>query len=825
MLQDEPEIPGYEVEKRLGKGGMATVFLAMQRPINRAVALKVMSNQLGEDSVWAKRFIQEAQVIAQLTHPNVVPVYDVGTHDGKFYISMEYLPGGSLKGRMKNGITIPEALKIVIGIAAGLDFAGEKGFVHRDIKPDNIMFREDGAPVILDFGIVKQMDDGPNKMTQTGVIVGTTSYMSPEQAQGRELDQRSDIYALGILFFELLTGKPPFKGETDVATLLQHINQAIPRLPEELSVFQPIIDKALAKDPFHRYARARELIDHVGELEPRIKAALNKLRATEPTDDATIVKTLDKQDDDATQAMAPGESVTAATAPVTGEITTEEELTQVLSSAKATIRDFSVESRNKKARRTKNLIIGMSMVAVLAMSYVGYHQLYVVPQERAAAEEKIRAAELKARKKIEELLAQAKEARQGLIPNQLDRVDALIEIYRQVLKLEPENKEAQFVLEKYGLRYVDMAKSAVERRDFNKAATYRDYAEQLVPSSPELPGLRSSIKALRAEQIDRELVKEEVENLVGIARADYIKSGGFSESAYTKLKQALRLDPENQEASNLVDEMLNKLYVKTQKDISRGKLSRARANLSTLEKYYDDPEQLVILSEALDNTSSKVAKKQRVSKLMVSADRLLREKRTISVNDQLRETYLSILNIDSKHSEASRGLIDTGDFDATVARQAIDDRDFTRAFKQIEIIERYVPNYSGIKSLRDEVKGTQEAIRKADVLLADAQAIIQKDEDVEKKRQSLRVAFNKIEEAKALDSANPLISQSMSQLESEYLVTIKGLIAKQNNSLVNAYFDDASDKRWPSDRILQLQIAQQSSTKKSKPKRVITGGF
>lgn len=821
MSMDE-EIPGYKIEKRLGRGGMASVYLATQQSMNRHVALKIMSNQLGEDSVWAKRFIQEAQVIAQLSHPNVVPVFDVGTHNGQFYISMEHLAGGSLKQKMSHGIVIPEVLKIVAGVAAGLDYAGEKGFVHRDIKPDNIMFREDGSPVILDFGIVKQMDAGDSGMTQTGVIVGTTSYMSPEQAQGRELDQRSDIYALGVMFFELLTGRPPYKGETDVATLLMHINEPIPKLPKSLAVFQAIIDKALAKDPFHRYTRARELIDHIQKLEPQIKETISRLKVGNASD-PTMVKRANLDDEDATVVMSTDEGTAVVTTGQTQQITSEEELTKVLSSAKATIKDFSAESRERRARRTRNLIRGISFVALVAVAYVGYQQLVVVPQERAAADAKIREAELKTQRKIASLLDEAKKAREGLLPSNLERVDNVIAIYRQVLKVDPENKEAEFTLQKFGERYIEMSKSAVRRRDIAKATTYREYAEQLVPSSPELPGLRNVIKSLRAEELDREFIREEVQSLIDVAKKDIDNSDGFSDSAYTKLQQVLRIDPDNRAARHMIDTMLENLYLITKTDINKGRIGAARKNIAILEKYYDDPVKVAALDAKLTDTSSALAKKNKIRDLQKKVDRLMREKRSIAVNDELRSTYLAIQRIDPANAKAKSGLNDTSDFDAELAAKAIAEHDFERAEKEIKVIEKYTPRYAQLKALKQDLADARNASKKAKKYLNDAKNLIATTKQGDEKREVLAQAYDMLERAKVVDKYHPDLKSTLVALEDVYVKEMKGLLSANKKDLFNAYMEDTKLKDWPSDRILQLQ--QLAKKQDKKPKRVITGGF
>lgn len=169
---DFPSIPGYKVEKVLGQGGMACVYLAIQENFDRHVALKVMAEHLVRDESFAKRFLKEAKTVARLSHQSIVPVFDVGAVGNYHYMAMEFLPGGDLKHKMRAGLSLLESIKIVKAIAAGLHYAGNKGLVHRDIKPENILFREDNSPVISDFGIVRDTDSKTN-MTVTGAVIGT----------------------------------------------------------------------------------------------------------------------------------------------------------------------------------------------------------------------------------------------------------------------------------------------------------------------------------------------------------------------------------------------------------------------------------------------------------------------------------------------------------------------------------------------------------------------------------------------------------------------------------------------------------------------------
>lgn len=252
-------IPGYRIEGLLGKGGMASVYLAVQESFERQVALKVMSPLLNSDSSFAARFKRESRIVAQLNHASIVPVFDVGEYRSRHYLSMEYLPGGDLKRRILRGeCDLSLALNVCTALCSALELAQRKGFVHRDIKPDNILFRADGTPVLTDFGIARALDSG-RSMTVAGMLVGTPNYMSPEQVKGLELDGRSDLYSIGVVFFEILTGAVPFKADSSLTTALMHVSDPLPPLPPEYAAYQEFLDCLTAKDREERFASGAEV--------------------------------------------------------------------------------------------------------------------------------------------------------------------------------------------------------------------------------------------------------------------------------------------------------------------------------------------------------------------------------------------------------------------------------------------------------------------------------------------------------------------------------------------------------------------------------------
>lgn len=263
-----PALHGYVVEHLLAQGGMARVYLARQEALQRLVAIKVLDPRLASaDSIEhftisLERFFREGTLIAAINQSNVVHVYDVGSCvDGLPYIVMEYLPGGTLRNRMQSAMAPEQALGICRQIAQGLAVAHAQGIVHRDIKPSNILFRSDNTPVLTDFGIAKQQ--GSQDITRGGSTLGTPYYLSPEQALGQAVDGRADLYGLGVMLYEMLTGKKPFQGDSTMNTLLLHIQTPPPPLPPELSAYQPLLNRLLAKQPEQRYPDAEALIDAI----------------------------------------------------------------------------------------------------------------------------------------------------------------------------------------------------------------------------------------------------------------------------------------------------------------------------------------------------------------------------------------------------------------------------------------------------------------------------------------------------------------------------------------------------------------------------------
>jgi serine/threonine protein kinase len=255
----------YRVTRKLGSGGMADVFLAEQADVRRAVVIKVLHTHLAKDQEVAERFRREAESAAQLFHPHVCSIIDLGASEGLVYMVLPFLSGGSLADRISRDTTIDGSVlaSVIAQVASALDYAHRRGVVHRDVKPDNVLFDDDGNAILTDFGIATARFHG--RLTASGRAMGTPHYMSPEQAMGKLIDGRSDIYGLGVVMYEALAGFPPFDGADAFSVSYKQVHevpvplaQVAPRAPAALAA---IVMRCLAKPPADRYARANDLAD------------------------------------------------------------------------------------------------------------------------------------------------------------------------------------------------------------------------------------------------------------------------------------------------------------------------------------------------------------------------------------------------------------------------------------------------------------------------------------------------------------------------------------------------------------------------------------
>jgi DNA-binding response OmpR family regulator/tRNA A-37 threonylcarbamoyl transferase component Bud32 len=255
-------VPGYRVLRRIGEGGMSRVYLAERESDSLCLVLKMLDPRLARDPASRARFVREYKIIQRIQNEHVVMLFDQGFAAQDPWLAMEYFPGGDLQARIRKGISSMGALKILVQIAEALDAVHAAGVVHRDLKPQNIMFRENNRLAILDFGLARELD-ATSTLTQRGMVMATPLYMSPEQCLGQPHDARGDLYSTGVILFEMLTGTHMYSGENASQLAYQHVHGEIPKLPKRLSGYQPLLERLVAKRPDERFQSARELFNFI----------------------------------------------------------------------------------------------------------------------------------------------------------------------------------------------------------------------------------------------------------------------------------------------------------------------------------------------------------------------------------------------------------------------------------------------------------------------------------------------------------------------------------------------------------------------------------
>jgi serine/threonine-protein kinase PpkA len=260
----EQTVPGYNVIHIIGQGGQAQVFLAERERDGLRVALKVLNRALRNDPVFLERFVREYNLVASIESDFVARIYDQGFTGDYPYIAMEFLPSGTLASRIREGLTTRAALRITAQIAQALQAIHSRGIVHRDLKPANILFRADGRPVLVDFGLARDLTVSSTLTIAGSAFLATPRYMSPEQCMGKPVDARSDLYSLGCILFEMLTGSKIYDSANAADVIGMHVKAPIPKLAVLLADYQPILDKLLAKSPDDRYQSAGDLLAEIG---------------------------------------------------------------------------------------------------------------------------------------------------------------------------------------------------------------------------------------------------------------------------------------------------------------------------------------------------------------------------------------------------------------------------------------------------------------------------------------------------------------------------------------------------------------------------------
>jgi len=492
-------IPGYEIIEQIGKGGMAEVYRARHSRLERDVALKVMHTRYSDDPTFAERFMREARIAANLNHPNIVQIYDVNRADETLYLAMEYVNGGDLTHNFRPPINQKVLLSLIAQLCDALDFAHGKGYIHRDIKPANILFRENGSLALTDFGIAKAIHSN-TQMTQTGTVIGTPSYMSPEQAQGLQLSGRSDLYSAAVIVYQYVTGELPYQADSSITVAIKHISDPIPTLPETLQPLQRFFDRALAKQAEARFENGqtfyRELTSAVATL-PVTTSSDNTTMIVVPDEDtgglsrasATLARTAaagkDSSDDLTKTVLLPaGTNAQASTSSSTSSLT--DTMRYVFIQLNKVVVNIFPPSLSTKA---KSLLVGVVLCSLAGLAFLVFQSQR---GDDLSERDRLRVAQL--------LVAADENARQGKLVTPTE--DNAIEKYRAVLALVPDDQLAIDGIDSIADRVAGQAHTALNADQLAVARERINSLSQSVPEHEALEDLKLRLQV--AEQASKD---------------------------------------------------------------------------------------------------------------------------------------------------------------------------------------------------------------------------------------------------------------------------------------------------------------------------------
>jgi serine/threonine protein kinase len=458
------KIPGYRILRPIAEGGMASVYLAVQESLDRRVVLKLPKKF--NDIYQSARFVNEGRIIASLNHHNIITIYDIGVAGERHYFTMEYLQGGNLEDRIISGMTPGEALDLVEAIGGCLEYVHRKDIIHRDIKPANILFRRDGTPVLTDFGVAKQTE-ADSRLTKDGTALGSPYYISPEQAECKPLDGRADIYSLGIILYEMLTGKKPYTGNSDIQIIIAHLSDPIPSLPGELGQYQELIDRMIAKNPDDRFATVVEMVKYIEQIRHAGSSAF-------------------------TASTLPGRAND-------GQSQGQADILHASSGRRLAFRKFNALLLDESTLRfagamTILLAIAVVFLKTMPLMVSAFDRLLSDTSPAAVTMNKQASAQHPQEEsvpQVEQYLARARESMEKLHYTEPERDNAYY-YYQMILKKDPGNEEALKGVARIADTYADLVVWARDILEYRKAEEYLHIGLRVDPHNSRLLELQKS---------------------------------------------------------------------------------------------------------------------------------------------------------------------------------------------------------------------------------------------------------------------------------------------------------------------------------------------
>ena len=681
------DIPGYKVLKQLGRGGMATVYLALQESVDREVALKIMSPALMVDPNFGERFLREARIAAKLHHRHVVGVHDVGKHGDIHYIAMEFVAGGSAHHEDGKPDDPTYVLRVVREIATALGYAHSKGFVHRDVKPDNILMRDDGSSALTDFGIARA-NDSATRMTRTGAVIGTPHYMSPEQARGRPLDGRADLYSLGCVLYEMLMGRVPYQADDPLAVGIMHITEPVPKLSRHLVPIQPLLNRMMAKTPEERFQDGGEVAEAIREIEIDIAEGQYPHLAT--PDDAYRRRVFAEASRTQRLPTPPpdNEPVRGRSEPSFGDL---RDMSTVSDGAARTRITPAVPQgkrplpRSSQApRRLWPYFVVVTLVAALAAGYVFRAQLAGLLPES-------------------DVVALLKRADAAVIANRLIEGEGNArDLYDAVLQIDSDNTQARDGIQRIGAVLITRADEARAGGNLDIARTFANEAEELLQGG-------QAIVELKARLQEAEAAKTRLDDLIPKAEAAFAAGNyvGNPDSAFELYQQVMSVDAANAIAPNGIAKILERLGERADSELKAGDLTAAMLTIQSITMISPNFAQLSDLKARLSEGQGNAL--DALSSDLGRAARLFADGALLPPSEpNALALYQSVLLRDPLSVPAKQGITRIGNALLQQARAKIADTDLDAADKLVHRAEALAPSAAELRTTKLELREARE---------------------------------------------------------------------------------------------------------------------
>lgn len=677
-------IPGYQMLRLLGRGGMATVYLAHDIAADRDVALKVMLPELLADGGFAKRFLTEAGIAATLSHPHIVDVYKIGHVGDCHYLAMEYLGGGAVLDERLTPRSLAFALHVTREIADALDYVHHQGFVHRDVKTGNVLLREDGSAALTDFGIVRAKQSSA-RVTVVDTVVGTPQYTSPEQARGDDVDGRADLYSLGIVLYELLTGRVPYNDVDSVALGLRHIDDPLPRLPEDLAMAQLLLDRLLAKLPAHRFQTGAQVAEAIAELERLLPVSGGESRSG-------AVESADVRSD-------PWLDVESRPRPQLG----------ILDG----LDDALAQQAPPRPRQRKHSRVS-AVVPVLIVAL-----LFVAAGAAWFNQDGLRA--LLPETQLNRLLDQGNRA---LAEGRVDGGDdSALESFRRARELEQDNEVARSGLAKVAEKLMQRGRVALAENDLTAARKAVATARDVRGGGADIDELERAISATVSGRDDEAQLLEAAEASLN---ANRIVGANGAISFYRKLES-------REHGAAIARAGLLKAGKHLQADadfaLAKGDLSRVAALIDDLAGNLPEYPGLADLRGRLAEARQKIRDEN--VQLLADAQRRVREGDLVGADNSALPLYRRVIQSDPQNRAAKDGLRRVAQALLIRANTALDDRDINDVSGMLTHIVSLEPDLSGLIPAQARLRDLQES---RDI---DAERPTLKPVDIEEVRQLL----------------------------------------------------------------------------------------